>query len=324
MTPGRLSWLKSPWLRGGLTIAIFWGLSRLVDVGQLFSLARGAAPLWLAGSVAVFAVDQALAVYKWQLLLAGLGLRVPYLPLFKTATSGAFVSLFVPSALSADLYKGVATTRALGAGAEVASSIVLERLLGIASIVVVGLLSLSWLPRAILGLDSAVTLGVAALVLAAGLSAILHADVLFRSIEAWLPPALAGFSARLETLAGTFGAYRRQQSVLALTFVLSVAIQFTRCTGTFLIARSLGDTVPFWAFLVFVPYLYMVNLLPFATSRIGLEQGAFVILFASVGMPADVAVTVSLLSVLASLVVALPGGVWLLASREAFDPRTGG
>jgi hypothetical protein len=316
-----LALLKSPWLRAALTLAIFWLLSRLVDMGQLATLARSASPSWLAGSVVIYALDQVLSVYKWQLLLAGLGLRVPFLPLFKTATTGAFIAFFVPSALSADLYKGVAATRALGGGARITSSIVLERLLGVASIVVVGLLSLSWLPHVVLGLDSASALGIATLVLAGAMAAFLHADLVFRRVEDRLPRALAGVSARLEALAGAFGAYRRERAILAATFLLSLGIQLTRCTGAWMIARGLGDATPYWAFLVFVPYIYMVNLLPFATSRVGLEQGAFVVLFGTVGMPPDVAVTVSLLSVLASLVVALPGGIWLMTDRDALDTR---
>ncbi|HVP27677.1 MAG TPA: lysylphosphatidylglycerol synthase transmembrane domain-containing protein [Myxococcota bacterium] len=315
-------WLASPWARVALTVGVFVALSRFVDLASLAARARGADPVWLVAAVVMFGLDQALGVYKWQLLLGGLGLEVGFGPLFRTATSGMFLSFFVPSALSADLYKGVAASRTLGAGAEVASSIVLERLLGVASIVVVGLLSLSWLPRAVLGFDSAVTLGLAAAVLAGGLAGFLHADVLLRFLEGRLPRAFAGLAARLEDLARAFGAYRRRRRTLVACFLLSLALQGTRCTATWMIARSLGDATPFWAFLVFVPYLYMVNLLPFATSRIGLEQGAFVLLFATVGMAPEVAVAVSLLSVLAGLVVALPGGLWLVTDRAALGTRS--
>jgi len=323
MPPGRFAWIRSSWLRIALAAAVFWALSRYVGAGEIVSLTRRASAPWLAAAVVLYAIDQALAVYKWQLLLAGLGLRVPFGSLFRTATSGAFVAFFVPSALSADLYKGIATTRSLGAGAQVASSIVLERLLGIASIVVVGLLCLGWLPRAIAGLDTAATLGIAALVLVGGMGAFLHADAILRAVESHLPRRLAGLAGRLEELARAFGAYRSERAILAATFALSVAIQFARSTAAFFVARAIGDATPYWAFPVFVPYVYLVNLLPFATSRLGLEQGAFVVLFAAVGMPADVAVAVSLLSVLASLVVAVPGGLWLVADRAALRRRPG-
>jgi len=65
----------------------------------------------------------------------------------------------------------------------------------------------------------------------------------------------------------------------------------------------------------------MGNLLPFATSEIDLEQGTSAVLFGAVGMPRDIATAVSLLPVLASLVVALPGGVWWLdADAATVDP----
>jgi hypothetical protein len=303
--------------RIALAALVFVGLAFVVDLRELLRLAASAAPVWLVASVLAFTVDQALSTFKWRLLLEGLGLRLPFLPLYKTTTKAFFVSFFVPSALTADVYKGVALARTHGSAKSVTSSIVLERLLGIASIVTVGVMALGSLPARMWGVDSATTLAVGGVALVLGLALFLQADRVWARVAPLLPSPLQRVAPHVTDLAAAFSAYRSQRALLAVSFFLSVAIQFSRCTATWMVARALNDPTPFWAFLFLVPCLYMVNMLPFATSRLGLEQGAFVVLFGAVGMPAEVALTVSLLSVLTSLVVALPGGVWLVTDRRA-------
>ena len=57
------------------------------------------------------------------------------------------------------------------------------------------------------------------------------------------------------------------------------------------------------------------NLLPIASSRLGLEQAVFVGLFAAVGMPRETALAISLLSVAVGFVLVLPFGIGLLFRR---------
>jgi hypothetical protein len=317
--PSLSTWLRTA-LRLALAALVLGVLAVLVDAASLARLARGADPALLAASVAAFFVDQLLAVVKWRGLLAGIGVEVGLYRLFKTATKGFFVSFFLPSALTADLYKGIELARAQGGGSAVTSSIVLERLLGFASIVTVSAMALGALPTLRGG---GAGLAAAALALGLGLAAFLNAD----RVLAALLPALPARVARLDTvareLAAAFALYRGRRRVLVEAFLLSVAIQLARSAATWLVARAVGDATPFAAFVFLVPYIYLVNLLPFATSRIGLEQGAFVVLFAAAGMAPDVALTVSLLAVATGLVVALPGGVWLVTEWRGHAARGG-
>lgn len=309
-------------LRIALAALVFGALAYLLDLRELAAVARSASAPWLIAAVAASLIDNLLTTQKWRLLLAGLELRVAFYPLFKTTTKGYFLSFFVPSALTADLYKGVALHRSLGSGHSITSSIVVERLLGVASIVTVGSMAIGWLPAALWDLGGGVGLALVGLALGAGLAGFLHADRILARLLPWIPARGRRVAGLLERLAGAFAAYRSQRRLLVVAFLFSVAIQFSRCTATWLVARSVADATPYWAFLVLVPYLYMVNMVPFATSRFGLEQGAFVVMFGAVGMPREVALVVSLLSVLASLLVALPGAVWLLGDRTT--PRLAG
>jgi predicted glycoside hydrolase/deacetylase ChbG (UPF0249 family) len=209
----------------------------------------------------------------------------------------------------------VALFASVGAGHAVTSSIVLERLLGMTSIVIVSVIGVSLLPATLFGLDSSISIFVAAFITIAILIGFLQADRILGLVSHWIPKRWPRLTTMLQQLAAAFAEYRPKRGLLAWSLILSIGIQITRTSATWLIAVAVHDATPYWAFLLFVPYLYIVNLIPVATSRFGLEQGAFIVLFGAVGMPAETALTISLLAVFATLLIALPGGLWLLTDR---------
>jgi uncharacterized protein (TIRG00374 family) len=298
-----------------------------VDRAELAAALRGASPWLLAASVAAFVADDLLVTRKWERLLDGLSVDVPFFRLFRVYLEGRFIGFFLPSSVTADLYKGAVLTRRHASGRAVVSSIVLERILGLVSIATIGLLAVGALPARLLGVGSAATVFAAFAATAVGLWAFLHADRIAATVLPWLPAGWSRPRAFLEGLADAFAAFRSQPRLLVETFLLSLLIQGARAVGVWIIARAVDDATPFLYFLLLVPYVYLVNLLPVASSRIGLEQGVFVVLFAAVGMRAETALAVSLLAVAGSFVSAIPGGLWLAAPgrRAAADrARSGG
>lgn len=302
-----------------LALAVLAWIAAGLDRVALGAAFRGASPWLLAASVVAFVADDLLVTRKWGRLLRGLAVEVPFLRLFRIYLTGRLVGFFLPSSVTSDLYKGAALARRHGSGASVVSSIVLERILGLVSIATIGVVAMGALPATILGVSPGWAIVAAAAATVAGLVGFLHADriasvVLPRVARRWKAPREF-----LERLALAFAAYRGQTRLLVEAFLLSVLIQGTRSVGVFMVARAVDDGTPFLYFLLLVPYVYLVNLLPVASSRVGLEQGVFVVLFTAVGMRAETALAVSLLSVAGSLVSALPGAFWLLPGRRAAD-----
>ena len=300
-----------------VAVAVLGFVLSRVDRAELAASVRGASWSLLAIATLFFVADDLLVTRKWNRLLQGVGIEVPFLRLLRVYLEGRFLGFFIPSSIASDLYKGAALTRAHGSGTAVASSIVLERILGLASIATLGVAAAAALPSRILGAGVAGWLLVAGVVTAAGTAAFLHADRIAVWFLPWLPTRWVSLRSFLEALARAFAAYRKHKRLLVETFVLSLLIQGTRSIGVYMTARAVADTTPLRYFLLLVPYVFLVNLLPVASSRIGLEQGVFVVLFAAVGMAPEKALAVSLLTVTQSLVVAVPGGIGLLARGRA-------
>lgn len=291
-----------------------WLATRVDLAAFLATLGRASLPL-LGASLVLFVADDVLVTYKWGRLLAGAGVEPGFLGLFRVYLEGRFLGFFIPSSVTSDLYKGAVLTRAHGSGNSVVSSIVLERLLGLVSIATISVVAVGALPAKIAGLSAPTSVAIAATATLAGLAVFLQADRIIRLALPHLPARWTRLPGLLQDLAGAFSCYRAQGALLCEAFFLSLLIQLTRSTGVWVLALSLADRTPFHDFLLLVPYVYLVNLLPIASSRLGLEQGVFVALFSAVGMPAETALAISLLSVASSFLAAIPGGIWLLVRR---------
>jgi uncharacterized membrane protein YbhN (UPF0104 family) len=104
---------------------------------------------------------------------------------------------------------------------------------------------------------------------------------------------------------------------LAVSLVLNVMLVGTN----YLVARALGVTISVWYFVLFVPILSVVLMLPISMSGLGVREGAYVYLFGQAGVPTAQALTMSLLIYALRVVAALVGGS-LYAMQGVRELRT--
>lgn len=307
------------WLPVGVRVAVsavvlIW-LSRIVDLRETMALVHRAVPSLLLASLAAYICDESLATWKWQRLLGGVGVTWAFGPLFRLMLEGRFIAFFLPSTVTADLYKGAVLTRGGEASAAAVSSILLERILGLLSVVTIGLIAIGTLPATLLGMNSSTAVVAAVGATLVGLAVFLHADRIASLLVPRLPVRWVRIRRILHDLATAFAVYRGRKGLLVQAFLISLLIQGARAVTVWVLARAVGDGTPFVYFVLLVPYVYLVNLLPVASSRLGLEQAVFVGLFAAVGMPRETALAISLLSVAVGFVLVLPFGLSLLFKR---------
>ena len=88
-----------------------------------------------------------------------------------------------------------------------------------------------------------------------------------------------------------------------------------RVVQAYLLGQSLGITVPFVYYLVFMPVGLLMFLLPVSVAGFGLPQGVIVWLLTPVGVAEDLSFALSTLMVLTGLAGNLPGA-WLYAKSR--------
>ena len=80
--------------------------------------------------------------------------------------------------------------------------------------------------------------------------------------------------------------------------------------------RSVGSPIGLAQVALVAPLVPLVSLLPVTANRLGLTEGAFVLFYTQMGVPAKQAFAAALLRRLVTIGVTVPGGLmWLAAGR---------
>lgn len=311
-------------VRAAVTMAILGYLGSRIDLRDAFDALIRVDPLLLFGTLLLVAVDRAVMVWRWLILLRAAAAPVSILSATRIFLTSSFVGSFLPAGVGADAARAYALARRTAQHSEAVASVAVDRLLGLMSIVLLGAAGMAaWTGR----MDAATRRGAIglALVLAAVSTAVLWADRVTASALAHRAAAggqVAGDRRWLSrpirllwALAEALGRYRGRRLALAIVLVLSIAVQLLRVTQAYLLGRGLGLQVPYLYYLVFMPAGLLMLLLPVSISGFGLPQGVIVWLLRPVGVADTLSFALSTLIVLTGLAGNLPGA-WLYLRGE--------
>jgi glycosyltransferase 2 family protein len=304
---------------GGLTAYILWRS----DPRAVAAAAAGADWRPIAVAILLVLVDRALMAYRWIVLLCTVDRRQrpPLAALLRIFFVSTFVGTFLPASVGGDAVRAFSMTQLHVRGRDAIASVFLDRMLGVASILLMAALGL------VLAQDLAANRTiVAALVLATAICAATlllifspRAAAAASRILALLPQALRQTGEGILDSVRRYAAYRSQ---LVNVLAGSLAVQVLRIVQAYFLGAGLGIALPVAMYFAFVPLILLVMLLPVTFNGIGTSQAAFVWFFGRAGVAAPAAFALSVLFVGLGVVGNLPGGLLYAMGRTRRDPRT--
>jgi hypothetical protein len=269
----------------------------------------------MAVAVLLVLLDRTLMAYRWIALLCTIEpqQRPPIGALMRIFFVSTFAGTFLPASIGADALRSYSMSRLRVNPSDAVASVVMDRILGIASILLMGVVGLALARQ--LGSSPAVVVALAA---AAGVCGVTLLLVFGRPIG----PSGERLMKRLplETLRSLVGRvlesirkYAGHPRVLVNVLSCSVAVQGLRIVQAYYLGRGLGVDLSVTAYFAFIPIILLVMLLPVTFNGIGTSQAAFVWFFGQAGVPAAQAFALSVLFVALGIVGNLPGAalyVW--------------
>jgi uncharacterized protein (TIRG00374 family) len=288
---------------------------------QILSATTGADWRWLLAAVALVFVDRTLMAMRWIDLLVALapGSRPPLRVVLRVFFVSSFVSNFVPSVAS-DLYRAYALSRYDVHLAESTASVLMDRALGVLSVVLVAAAALPFAP-AIAGRTSMVaTVGVLFALCAVAAAVVFSeraADLVRRMARA-IPIAL--FHRVTDALTDAVRRYADHHGEMVRVLVLSVIVQIIRVLQAWCLGLALGLAVPASAYFVFIPIIVFIMQVPISVNGIGTAQAAFAWTFVPQGAPAPQVFALSVLFLALGIFGTLPGGLLYAAGSDRGQP----
>jgi uncharacterized membrane protein YbhN (UPF0104 family) len=305
-TPGTVGRLMAPLrLVAGIGVLAFI-LSR-VDLSGIGEVWRGRTALGVVAAIALLLVAQLVSALRWRAILGSDSLPLSYL--LRLYLVGQFFSLFLPTSVGGDAMRSLAAARALPRPGAAISSVVLDRLFGVAALgayLALGALA-SPLPLS----TTAARFGMA---LPASSLAVAAAALLGMTGVAFLARRRLLKLQRLVSDGWQVArGLARSPATLLRVALLALVVQGIYIGVWMALARSLGFQIPPSFLLFAVPLVSLVAMLPISFSGLGLREGAWVILLAPFGVAPSHAVVFGLLYFLAFTAVGAIGGIWFIA-----------
>jgi len=292
----------SPALKPILSLALLAFVLNRVGWGETCQTLSGVRLAYLVAALALTLVGIVVRAYRWQLLLDTLGLQFSLPRLTQLYFVGAFFSTFLPTGVGGDVVRVYEVAQQSARSPEAISTVLLDRASGLLVLFLMALVALPF-SRSLVGGQIAVAIVLLTLLSWGGLALLLQ--------QAWLDRlGLLRLVRRFSMLGDVYQAMHACGATiigraLAVSFLFNVLLIATNV----LIAWALHANISLWYFVLFVPIISSLLMLPVSLSGLGVREGAYVYLFAQAGVLTSQALSMSLLVYTMNVATGLIGGI---------------
>ncbi len=296
-------------LRIAVSVGLLAYLLAAIDIGAAIAIVARIRLDLLLALLALVAIDRILSAWRWYILLHRRDSHISFMRVLRLVLVSTFAGYAFPGSIGVEIVRIYGVTRSTSDLGRAVSSVLVERILAVLALLLLVALGLAFssglLPPAVGWLAwlafAALLFGVLLIMLPA-----MRRLTLAMLVGEWLAP----LRAKLQEIYTALDGYRQQPGLMVISVAVAVLFQLVRVAMAVVCAWALGGDAPLAYFLVIVPAVGLLTTLPISIGGLGIQDVSFVYLFGIVGMPAEIALPMSLLLhilVLVPLIV----GAWL-------------
>ncbi len=248
------------------------------------------------------------AAYRWQLIVNRLGFKAPYTFYLGSYFKGAFFNQGLPTSIGGDGVRVYDCAKATGSAEEAFFGVFIDRIIGLAGLLLLNIAALLLNP-ALLPKQVYYPLLLILIALAIGLLFLFF----LRKFSFFTVGRYLGFLGRLSER--YFQVYSSPPA-LASQLGLSVLIHLLSMGTFFLLGQGVGLNFSVQVYLVMVPPVILLTLLPVSLAGWGIREGAMIAFFLLIGAEKSRILTLSLLYGFVSVIASLPGFIILLRRKK--------
>lgn len=289
-----------------LTAAVlYWS-----NPSQILAVTAAADWRWLAAALALVLVDRSLMAMRWIDLLVALahGTRPPLGAVLRVFFVSSFVSNFVPSVAS-DMYRAYALSRYDVHLAESTASVLMDRALGVLSVVLVVAVALPFAEQLAARTELVATVAVMFVICAVAAAVVFSERAAERVRGAARVVPIRALHSVADALTDAVRQYAGHRGALSRVLGMSILVQVFRVLQAWCLGQALGIALPLPAYFVFIPVIVLVMQLPITVNGLGTTQLAFDRLLVPQGASAPHVFALSVLFLALGIIGTLPGGI---------------
>ena len=308
-------------LRVVICLGLIYFVVSKVDYEPLRAILRDLRIEFCIAIIGVLYLQNFIKALKWHTLLQAKNINLSVLRILQVDFSSTFLSLFVPSTISLDLFRAYGLSKEVASKKETASSIIVDRLLSLFALIVVANISVLLFYKTIAVPEVAYT-SISTLIVFTAVVLIINSRFVVRFLSRYQATIRRyNILHKLEELRGSVNEYKLHRSKLIKVFFLSVAMQTLRIAVYYLASLAVNANIPFQYFMIFTPIVMFLVMLPISLAGIGLRESSFVYFFSKVGVLGTIAFAIPALVSLMVVISVLPGGLILAVKGLALKKQ---
>ncbi|HSV43674.1 MAG TPA: lysylphosphatidylglycerol synthase transmembrane domain-containing protein [Candidatus Bathyarchaeia archaeon] len=308
-------------LRLGLSVGLLWFVLRGIQFKELVGLFKTADVIYIWYAFIPFVVIHGLLLVRWRIFIHALGLNVPWINMTRYFFLGLFGNLFLPTAIGGDVIKTVGLCGNAQEKPKVVASVLLDRLSGFASMVVVACVAI------VFGFRFLNNPLIWKMVLAMGAGLVFLGAVLFHEpLYRFCCQAFSLFpkvQTALMQMHYDIALLKDRKIAIVKAIGVSCVSQLLLAMTFFLLAKALRQDVPIFYFVIFTPITCVASSFP-SVGGLGFREAGLEFLLGSVAaiMVADgIGVSVGLLDFFFMVVVGVAGWIFFVMTKNQGGAR---
>ncbi len=302
-----------------VTATLFYLVFRSVDLAEFAATLRHARYDVLLLGFLVLWIGHYICIFRWRMLMRPLMPVPSFTNLFGIYCIGLFFNLTFPTVVGGDVVKMYYAGKPSRRFAQSFAATFLDRDTGMLAMMIIAVVATLFHPVHLAGIPVPLIIW-SAFVLFIAVNAAIFAPGLHQVFVRMLRELrMEKLATKTDMVSQVFQTIGRHWSVLAFSLLISLINQLLVISVTWLTAIGLRLDVSFLYFLVFVPVITLISMIPVSLNGMGLREYAFVTLFTAIGVDRESSVALGLLSSAIILLSALPGGVVYIFFRSRAD-----
>ena len=304
-----------------VTAVLFYFLFRKVDFNEFGATLRNARLDYLLAGFAFLWLGHYMCIFRWRMLMRPIMPVLSLTDLFAIYCIGLFFNLTFPTVVGGDVVKMYYAGKPSKRFAESFAATFLDRDAGMLAMMIIACAATLVHPMSVPGIPVGMIIwGATIAFLLANLA--IFTPSLHRMLTGFLHRIhLSRMAGRIDTISNAFQVMGKHPGVLINSLAISLVNQIVAISISWILALGLRIDVPLLYFLVLIPVVTLISMIPISLNGMGLREYAFLSLFGAIGVDREAAIALGLLSSVTVFLSAVPGSVIYIFFKNRADVR---
>jgi glycosyltransferase 2 family protein len=302
-----------------ITALLFLYVFRNIDFHEFGSTLKNARPGILICGFLVLWIGHYICICRWRMLMRPLMPVLSLSYLFGIYCIGLFFNLTFPTVVGGDVVKMYFAAKPSKSYAQSFAATFLDRDAGMLAMMIIACIAIIIHPVRVPRIPVPLIIWGAFVAFVAGNLAIFAPYCHRRLTDLLHRLHLSKIALKVDTISSAFLIMGKHKALLLSSLLVSFVNQLLVISVTWIMAVGLRINVaPLW-FLVFVPVITLISMVPISLNGMGLREYAFMSLFGAIGVDHESCIALGLLSSIVIVLSALPGGIVYIFLRNRND-----